>query len=196
MPVFLIPEHATDRNFGGMMSAFFFCLLILGLAELAVLWHHKKTLLDKIEQYNFAMEDNLAVLTQDMTFYSKFVSNIVNFSRGRSILDTLKHKKFELETEYDLLQVHNEQIGLFRSKVEKWAKAFYVPISFERNLGKEFAVDVDVKPRDNRLYTFEFNKEYNIPFNYTGEKIKSPFGFIERFIIEREEIFNDAGRDE
>lgn len=196
LPVFIIPQNLTDRNLGGMMAAFGFCALTLGLVELFVLISQKKTLLDKIEKYNFAMEDNLAVLSQDMMFYSKFVSNIVNFSRGRSILDTLKHKKFELETEYDLLQVHNEQIGIFRGRVEKWAKAFYVPISFERNLGKEFAVDVDVKPRDNRLYTFDYNKEYSIPFNYTGERVKSPFSFIGRFIIEREEIFNDAGRDD
>lgn len=196
LPAFIIPQKLDDRNLGGMMAAFAFCALTLGLVELIVLISQKKTLLDKIEKYNYAMEDNLAVLSQDMMFYSKFVSNIVNFSRGRSILDTLKHKKFELETEYDLLQVHNEQIGIFRGKVEKWAKAFYVPISFERNLGKEFAVDVDVKPRDNRLYTFDYNKEYSIPFNYTGERVKSPFSFIGRFIIEREEIFNDAGRDD
>lgn len=196
IPVFLIPENTDTRHIGAMLLALIFGIAVLGIAELIVLNAQKNKLLEKMEDYNDAMEDNLAVLSQDMKFYSKFVSNIVSFSRGRSFLEILKHKKFRLETEYDLLQTHLTEIDAMFEKIEKWSKAFFIPVSFTRNIGNEYLVDIDVSPKDNKLYTFEHNKEYNIPLNYTGDEVVSPFGFIERLIIEREELFYDAGRDD
>lgn len=194
IPVFIVPRNPAMGHLCAGILTMLFCLAVMWVIEVVVLVVQKNKLINKIDAYNEAMEDNLAVLTQDMKFYSKFVSNIVSFSRGRKFLEILEHKKFRLETEYELLQLHLKEIDTMYEKVVKWSKAFFIPISFSKNIGNEYIVDIDVSPKTNRLYTFEHNKEYYIPLNYTGDKVKSPFGYIDRLIIEREELFDDGGK--
>ena len=81
------------------------------------------------------------------------------------------------------------------NKIDKWSKAFFMPLKGTDVFGGERIVNIEVSPKHNRLYTFDFNEEYTIPLNYTGDMIPSHFEFIERLIIEREELFKDAGRN-
>ncbi|MCR4586959.1 MAG: hypothetical protein K5682_01000 [Lachnospiraceae bacterium] len=193
---FLVPQDGFKKCWPGIVVGFGFVSVGLIVGELATLFYHKSILDKRMDQYNEAMEDNLAVLTQDMKFYSNFVSNIVSYARGKSFLRILQYKKFHLETEYELLQNHLDEINKMMDQVEHWSTAFFVPVKQDGFLSREYVPDIETGPRENPLYTFNHNEEFMVPLNYTGDEIESPFGFIERFIIEREELFKDASMDD
>ena len=195
LPAFLISRARPKYFWLGILEVVIFCAVEIGLCVWGVLEAQKRKLINKVYKYNDAMEENLSLLTQDMSFFSKFVSNIVSFSRGSSFLNKLSHKKFKVETEVEFLQLHMNEIDRMLIKVDKWSKAFFIPVKVAENIGGEKIVNVEVPPRHNRLYTFGFNEEYMIPLNYTGDMIPSHFDFIDRLIIEREELFKDEGRD-
>ena len=180
-----------DRRYvGGVVMFMAFSLGVSILCELFMLIYQKRKLVKLVDQYNEYMGENLNVLTSDMSIFSRFVSNIVSFSRGKSFLNILRFKKFSLETEYDQLHRHLSEITVMTDHVTKWAEAHYVPVTENRNIEDEFMMNYEIPPRDNRLYTFDHGKEYEIPLNYSGETVKSPFGFIDRLIITREEIYD------
>ena len=46
-------------------------------------------------------------------------------------------------------------------------------------------------PQYNPMYTFETGKEYQVPLNESGERVISPFGFVRKLEIIREELYED-----
>ena len=53
-------------------------------------------------------------------------------------------------------------------------------------------MDMELSPYINPIYTFESKATYDIPVNRSGEYVQSPFGFVDRIRIEREELYDDA----
>lgn len=192
VPAFLFCYKYYAGTVWGVLAFTLFLVMVFVVVELVILYKSRKDLTKKIDEYNDAMEDNVSALTQDLKQFSNFVSNIVSYSRGRSFLKLLKHKKFRMEADYESLQKHMRAINLMAEKVEKWSVAHYLSINYNREPGRDFTVDIYVNPRKNVLYTFENDKEYYVPLNETGDYITAPFNFVEKLYIEREELFEDA----
>ena len=45
------------------------------------------------------------------------------------------------------------------------------------------------------MYTFEEGQEYNIPLNESGDFVVSPFAFVSKLKIRREELYEDERSD-
>ncbi len=189
LPSLAFSNGDRSRYYMGVLICFLVSIGVLCLCEAVQLILHRKKLVSLVEMYNDSLEDNLNVLTSDLGIYSTFISNIVSFLRGKSFLNQLKQKKFDLEMEYDYLQRHLSEINLMIDKVCKWGEANYVPVQTDRNIEGDHVLDIGVRPRFNRLYTLEFNKEYHIPLNQFGNNIVSPFSYVERLVIDREELY-------
>ena len=54
----------------------------------------------------------------------------------------------------------------------------------------DLAGDIDY----DSLYSFDVGKDFVVPLNRIGSDIESPFGFIERIEIEREEVYDNDKR--
>lgn len=177
-------------------------VLILGLAlvyimvELAVLRIQQRRFLSKVEDYNDEIESAQEELENCTRNLTEFVRDVVTYSRGCDYLNILKHKRYTTGYTYDALQRHMKATNLFLDKMRKWSCAFYMDTNFHPETQDNFRIDIELSPQNNYLYTFENGKEYAVPLNETGEEVISPFGFVKKLNIDREELFDHARTDE
>lgn len=171
-------------------------LLIVGvilcyfLIEFVVLKFQHGVFRKKINDYNEEiekMQEDLENCTKNLT---DFVRDVVSYSRGYDYLNILEHKQFSTGYVYEALQRHMKATNLFLDKMRKWSRAFYIDTNFHPETNDNFRIDIDLAPQNNYLYTFENGKEYVVPLNETGEEIISPFEFVGKFNIDREELFD------
>lgn len=150
----------------------------------------------KINDYNEEMEniwEDLENCTRNLT---DFVRDVVSYSRGYDYLNILEHKNYTTGYIYDALQRHMKATNLFLEKLRRWSRAFYMDTNFNPETRDNFRIDIELSPQNNYLYTFENGKEYVVPLNETGEEVISPFEFVKKFNIDREELFDHAGTDD
>lgn len=171
-------------------------VVVLVAAEIIVLLMQREELLKKIDNFNNEMENEVEELTQDIGLFSRFVSDMVSYSRGSSFKNILRRKKFALNDEYDKLKKHMRAVSYFGEKLKKWSDSFYLPVVMNREVKEDFSIDADIIPQNNDFYTFERNKEYTIPLNESGDMVTSPFEFLGMMRIEREELFDNAGSND
>jgi hypothetical protein len=81
--------------------------------------------------------------------------------------------------------------------LNEWSNAFYCPIKHDPTHEVEnIFIDTDKQSNLNPFYTFEYREDsktryYEVPVNATGFLVNSPVDFIEKLIIEREELYDD-----
>lgn len=84
---------------------------------------------------------------------------------------------------------------MFLAKLSLWSSALHIKV----DLSSVDAIDLIDNLDDNldydSLYSFDVGKDYVVPLNRIGIDIDSPFGFIERLEIEREEVYDSDGRN-
>ena len=181
----------TSSGIAGILGCVFIFLMLI-LTEIIILKLQEGRMKKKIDAYNESMEDNLGVLTQDLRLFSNFVSDMVSYSRGSSFLRILEKKRFKLEKNDDQYRLHIKAINALTDKMEKWFTAFFLETAYSADHSTDFKLNIDINPKENSIYTFEFGKEYEVSVNETGDTINSPFSFISRLWIEREERFENA----
>lgn len=191
LPALVFLHRYLVGTWKGTLSSFVIMFLFFLAVLLIFLLRGKMRLNKRIEEYNDILEDNVAVLTRNVGFFSKFVSDIVSHQRGKSYLNTMESKKLQIDSDADALQTHLSSIESMIAKLQKWSKALFLPVSFERTIDKEYSMDCTILPQNNSLYTFEIGKDYEIPLNDSGNFIHAPFLFVKRLSLEREELFED-----
>lgn len=164
-------------------------LLIYLLAEIISLVIQLSKFRGKIDAYNDEVEQSKISLENCSKNLSSFVRDVVSYSRGYDYLNILEQRKFKTGHTYDALVMHLKATNLFLDKLRKWSKAFYLDTNFSPVTKDNFRIDIELSPQKNYLYTFENGKEYAVPLNETGEVIQSPFVFVKKFNIDREELF-------
>jgi len=170
-------------------------LVVFAFVELIILLVCRFDLTDKIDAYNDEVEKAHEDLEKSAKGLTDFVRNVVSYSRGSDYLNILEYKKCKTGYAYDALTRHLKATNMFLDKLRKWSKAFYFNTDFEPLAQDNFRIDIELTPQKNYLYTFESGKDYSIPLNESGDEIISPFGFVKRFNIDREELFNDTAID-
>lgn len=169
--------------------------MVYVIIESTVLGFQHKKFLKKVEDYNDEVEktqEDLENCTKNLT---EFVRNVVAYSRGCDYLNILEHKRFTAGYTYDALQRHMRAVNLFLDKLRKWSRAFYMDTNFNPETQDNFRIDIELSPQNNYLYTFENGKEYAVPLNETGDEVISPFEFVKKLNIDREELFDHARID-
>lgn len=171
-------------------------IIVYIIAEFATLKIQHFRFLRKVDAYNEEVErsqEDLENCTKNLT---EFVRNVVSYSRGCDYLNILEHKKFKTGYTYDALQRHMKATNLFLEKLQRWSRAFYMDTNFQPETQDNFRIDIELSPQSNYLYTFENGKDYAVPLNETGDEVYSPFEFVKKLNIDREELFEDARVDE
>lgn len=187
------------ENFPTILSSLlltFGVVMVYIIIESVVLRAQHKKFLKKVKNYNDEVEktqEDLENCTRNLT---EFVRNVVAYSRGCDYLTILEHKRFTAGYTYDALQRHMKATNLFLDKLRKWSRAFYMDTNFHPETQDNFRIDTELSPQNNYLYTFENGKEYAVPLNETGDEVISPFEFVKKLNIDREELFDHARTDE
>lgn len=165
------------------------CILICAVIALLMQKNRLKGLMDTYRQQ---IKANFNRITSNATDYSRYLSDIVSHSRGHSYLNISAKKKYHVENAHSLKYKHIKAINLFLEKIRAWSKAYYLNVDFNINhIDENAKVDISVSPAESKIYTFEFGASYPVEINTSGLFIESPFSFIKRLEIIREEIYDD-----
>lgn len=164
--------------------------IIFVVAELIILGSQRSNLIELSKDYELVFQDTVSEISHNATVYSNFFSNVASHIHGSSYLKIMRQKQIKRDSSYFFKKKHLKAIDILLSKLSLWSTAFHIEV----DLKSVDAVDDDtVNGIDyDSLYSFDVGKDYVVPLNQIGVSISSPFGFIERFEIEREEVYDDA----
>ncbi|MGN1251004.1 MAG: hypothetical protein ACI4XW_13095, partial [Candidatus Spyradocola sp.] len=111
-------------------------------------------------------------------------------------LKIMERKRRKRDSSYYFRQKHVKAIELFLNKLSLWSAALHVKVDMSSvdviDRIDDFNGDVDY----DSLYCFDVGKDFRVPLNRIGISIASPFGFVERIEIEREEVYDHAAGNE
>lgn len=163
--------------------------LLFGAAEAVVLFEQKRKLRDKIRAYNGVVHGKVTRILENSALFSKYMSSITSHMRGSSYLSVLDQKKYLRNEEKHHKENHISALNEFLLGLKKWSTAFYLSVNTESvAVNEDMMVDTETAPYRNSLYTFESQMRYEIPVNHSGTVVESPFSFVRRLYIVREEL--------
>ena len=103
-----------------------------------------------------------------------------------------QEKKENVSKDISIKKSHVNFIEEFRGRLSLWSSALRLSVDMDAIDEKEFAIDhseIDF----NRLYSISYDDNYKgVPLNESGYSVRSPFSFVTKLIIEREEVYDDV----
>ena len=153
----------------------------------------KKSLTSLIKEYNKTMKDAFLRLENSARDYSHYLSAVVSHSRGKSYLSAAQKKKEKTTNKRNMYYKHMGAIDLFLSRMQIWSKSYHLDVNFQRPVIYDGAmIDVLVPPTESIAYTLETGQNKPVQLNKSGMFINSPYSFISKFELVREELYDDV----
>ena len=175
-----------------LVSAAVMFLIVLFAVFINLSWQKAK--LDTLmNRYNTLVKAAFARLIASASDYSTYLSDIASHSRGHSYLDLSGRKKHKMDNKHAVKYKHIKAINILLAKLRTWANAYHLRADLDNvDIDENVQVDISVPPAKSGMYTFETGNSYQISVNNSGVKIYSPFEFVEKLEIIREELYDDG----
>lgn len=178
------------RQSGLWLVAWMLITLVLlfggGLASL-LLWNKKAR--DLADAYRREIEEAADQMNSDTNGFADYLEQAVNLVRGAKYL-RLSSQKAKSGAAADQSTLYDNRLQLemleeLQTKLEQLALANTLSLAKPADLHLETLLDeVDEK---NLLLLDE--GVYNVEINHSGHQIESPWPFVDRIVIEREELY-------
>ena len=170
----------------------FIVMLVCGLAVLFIQRAHLSSL---IRDFNHKLSEAFVRLTTNSELYSGYLSAVVSHCRGRSYLDISKKKN---KSDRGLRRMQHKHIGAidqFLDYLDNWSRAFHLDVKFaQRGNTNDVPMDLFTHPSRNAMYSLDTGDTYQVEVNYSGIMIDSPYEFVRKFELKREELYEDDGQ--
>lgn len=125
--------------------------------------------------------------------FEEYFSNICTYMKAQSIVDGVYMHKENATSKYSLLNAHKQALQKAIERDGEWIAAYGITRVDEVIPTVTSFFKSDIIPKENPLYYFSANDDDNdIPINSTGDLVTSPYKFIEKLWIEREDIFDEG----
>jgi len=189
----------NKKALGSVKAIVFVCglsLIIPAVIELLILLYQRRKLRKAVLEYKNKLNSFLIKLHINISSYSKYMSDIASHARGSSFLRTVQRQKLHKENTYAAKQKHIKDINLFIAYINEWGRAFYNPVEYnEAEVDSYVDIDTALPSNRNSFYTFDkmsydYKMSYQVQLNNSGDILDSPVDFIDRLIIEREELYD------
>ena len=168
-----------------------FVMVILLSGGITLLFQ-KKRLDGLVGDYNRKMQAAFGRIQLNAGEYSDYLSAIASHSRGRSYLDISAKKSRSAASAGVMRYKHLAAVDLFLERLRTWGDAYHLDVDYEKpEINDEIIPDVMVPPSENMLYSLETGNMYDIEVNKSGMKINTPFAFISKLELIREELYDD-----
>ena len=169
------------------------CLMIIILLamQLCFLWNRHR-LRKKIKKYNKLLNNTLYAIEDNESAYNEFIKDIVYYSKGCKYTRLLKEKEDSEDSMYYAFNKHLKAIDLYNDRLQMWGKAHFLDLVYDGSNPSRVYMNINVSPVHSTVYTFENGNEYEAGVNTCEGGITSPFEFVDRLLISREEIVDDT----
>lgn len=167
-------------------------IFVIVVAALLTIIGQKIELNGLLRTYNSYINAAFNKITDNANTYSRYLSGIASHMRGHSYLNLANKKKFQAESNQRFKYKHLKAINVMLSKLNSWGIAYHLNVDFQKPaITENIIIDTGLNPTQNYMYTFEVGNSYFVPLNNSGEELISPFSFVEKIQILREELYDD-----
>ena len=192
----LLPGILQSLNFRTAGIYLIFSLLFAVITVLAVLSLRRRRMINTMKDYQRILLEYVHRIMEHEPAYSEFLSSIASYIRGKKILDASARRKKQAESIRSLRLGHLKTIEAFLEKLESWSAAFHLNVDTREADVIRLEEDDQLELSElETLYEFAEEKGQSAEINRSGKQIPSPFGFIRRLLIEREEIYDTFDED-
>lgn len=165
---------------------------IVALFGLIVLLVQKSQLNRLIKNYNQKIKAAFNKLIDDADEYSRYMSSIASHSRGSSYIELSSRKKYFHKKGHDSRYKHVKAINVMLRRLKEWSKAYHLDVDFtSKRPENTVEIDISREPFENKLYAINSGDFYSVIINNSGMNMDSPFDFVVRIEIDREELYDD-----
>lgn len=165
-------------------------LCLMGVCGIVALYVFRRDLRESMESYNFCLSGVMSDVMKSAQRFSKFLSGVCTYMRGRSYFACVDELEKRAEGMEHMRCRHLGAIEECGEMISRWGASLGARI--DRNMTGIISVDFDIMipPERNYLYRLPTPPAgKDIPINRTGATIKSPYRFLSRITIEREELY-------
>ncbi len=156
------------------------------------LYFQKLRLNKSIKNYNDLIGAAFNRITENASDYSTYLSAVASDCRANSYLTIAHRLKFRQSNSHYSKYRLIKSIDLMISKVKTWSRAFYLNPDFEMALfDLRESRDINMLMIEQSLNSSAIEKGYDVEINRSGVFINTPYDFVTRLQIEREELYDD-----
>jgi len=188
----LLPGFLSAKERLPLAAAIAFCVAATVAAAIVTLVVQRKRLIEEIREFRRNFQAVMSEISRNATAYSDFLSSVASHIRGRSYLDIMRQKRRKKDSSYYYKQKHLKSVEIFLEKMSLWSAALHAEVDMLSVDAIELMDEGHGEANYDILYTLSNGKHSIVPVNHTGGSIQSPFTFVERIEIEREEVYDDV----
>ncbi len=184
------------KVFGASVVLLISALLVLALGGLVSLLVLRKRITKSMDAFNHSIKQMINSVNTTSKKFGDYFSTVCSYMKAQSVLAGIKLKGDSMSSERFVLRAHKQALALSINQSLEIAASYGI----KRNANAIQSVvgffDEKKLPKYNNLYYFVMNREVqNIPLNDTGDYVTSPYTFVAKLDIVREDIFDDVKGD-
>lgn len=171
------------------------CALIWGLylaAGLITAIIQKASVNRAIRGYQSEVNKEFSTVKDDNNLYNDYMSGIATHSRGASFLYIMRNKKRIRNRLIMLQHRYLDMLSDLQQHILSWSAANYITLNTASQYAEKVRIPDDMTKESLTAKILGMDECYDIPINYTGDTISSPFNFIERMELIREVEYEDG----
>lgn len=193
LPYLISAARSSAKTFVAALVVVLFVILSALLGGLVALLVQRGELVSLMGKFNTLMRNVGNSMRSMSQRFETYFSDICTYMRAVSILEGTKKKNVSSDSQSNILLVHKKAISAAIDKDTDWIISYDVKRVEDVISNVTVFFDVNLLPRNNPMYYFEENlEEDDMPINSTGDKLTSPYKFIKKLWIEREDIFDEV----
>ena len=183
-------SESNATKFGSILLVLAVVIVTLCGGFLAIKWSNAKEKAT-IDAVTAPLEGLKRDVTETRSEFDQYFTNICTLMKAHAILDGARVCD-------DASVISRRQLLMHSKAIERrnlrWLGIYEMA---RENSGVRADTDEfrqDIQPEENPLYYLEPSSEGSeIPLNSTGDVVMQPYPFVERLIVEREEVFEKTG---
>lgn len=180
---------------GAVLAGLGLTLTVLALSScggIISLLIQRKHIVSVMKKFNDLMRGIANDVRSYANKFEDYFSDICTFMKAQSILDGINIKKENAMSNYSLLNAHKQALQTAIIRDNEWISSYGIDRVDEMIPTVTSFFKTEVIPKENSVYYFSANKDENdIPINSTGDLVTSPYKFVEKLWVEREDIFDE-----
>lgn len=187
-------DRSIEINSATILTALKPAACAIGLAavvSLLVVIVQKLKLNSLIDDFNNVIYTSIGKLNASAGSYSDYLSAVASHTRGHTYLIESEKVDYYEESGRAKKLKHIRSISAMITKIKIWTRAFNLKDVDTSEIEEYVEVNLEEKPAENSLYTFDYDESYPVMLNDSGKTVSSPFSFVQKIKIEREELYRD-----